>query len=603
MVKANENEVFDESIYEEERLAQEKKLNKEQKKQKKVDAKQQKKEEKESLKQEKVQKKLTARQKKLLDYKRRIKKAHKKARHIGWWYVFFTVIVAASAFLPLFISIDGEFSVLTIWNALFKLKLLDKNFSGIIVGLLGTIFYTFIIFTVIFNAVKAFKCIKSLYFKKPSYNHGYNRPAQGMMRLGDLFSGSLITLVLFAYLMRVLASVELTPLFWGVVFLGIIVHFWLGLRSGGVSFFTVDKKREVKRMGGKMAPFLRNLFQILVVSVIMKYFLETNLILNLINVLGGLPSSAGVFTNFLLPVIHILMLVCIIMLVNHALRAKEFHHDGKRAPGRKEFRTVSSLLLLASVVSFVFTFIVSNMKNSGKFSMSYGSLYIAVLALAAIIEEFSLRNYPRLKDNVIINFEPDMEPIPVVVSEEGDAQSGYHVPISCIKNPGVFMQPNGQPIMVMPMIAGPQKITPVSTVGNYENDAPVAATPVSDADAASASANAKIIQGVGVSREELQKQALREMEIARITDKWLNMAKNPPMEREEREDAENFSASNPFISEIVKLQEVTSVEPQGDQSWTVACPDCGASVQVQSGSFAYRCTACDCVFKIRNKEE
>ena len=235
--------------------------------------------------------------------------------------------------------------------------------------------------------------------------------------------------------------------------------------------------------------------------------------------------------------------------------------------------------------------------------MSYGSLYIAVLALAAIIEEFSLRNYPRLKDNVIINFEPDMEPIPVVVSEEGDAQSGYHVPISCISNPGVFMQPNGQPIMVMPMIAGPQKITLVSTVGNYENNAPATATPANDTNAESASASVKTIQGVGVSREELQKQALREMEIARITDKWLNMAKNPPIEKEEREDTENFSASNPFISEIVKLQEVTAVEPQGDQSWTVACPDCGASVQVQSGSFAYRCTACDCVFKIRNKEE
>lgn len=591
----NVKELNSNEIYEEERTAENKKL------------------EKAARKQAKEQ----ARQKKLYDFKRRVRKAQGKAKRIGWWYLLFSLLFAAAAFLPLFVSSSGTVSVLTFWKVFLNVKHVKGNIAPVVVGLLGSVLYAFILLSVVFNFFKSLGSLRKLHKKRPSRQNGYNRNAQAMVRLGKLFSGTLISLVLFGYLMRIFADVQFTTLFWIVLALGVLVHFWLGLRSGGVSYFPVGKKQEIKRMGGKFAPFMRNLFQLVVVSLMMLYFLDVNLISNLFKLLQKdvfktlFDENVNLFVYIVLPALHFLMLIWIIALFNHAVRPNEFHHDGKRAPGRMTFRTVSFFLLLTSAGAFAVTYLVSQEATAKGFGMSFGTLYIAALALAAFIEELSMRKLPNDKDNCVVSFEQQetQAPCPFV-----PPQPSYHVPLTCVTEPGVFMQPNGQPVMVMPMIAGPKQ-APVMAVPSYEytyqNPHNTFATPYGENKTYDPyhaeipkEGDADKVEGIGLSRAQLHNEAMREMNIAQLTDKWVNMAKNPPLLEGETQANENFAAGNPYFSKLKEVKEEPAEEPKKPakgKSWTVSCPDCGAKVLVHEGSYAYRCPDCDCVFQLRKK--
>jgi hypothetical protein len=38
-----------------------------------------------------------------------------------------------------------------------------------------------------------------------------------------------------------------------------------------------------------------------------------------------------------------------------------------------------------------------------------------------------------------------------------EATTIYTLPVKCISEPGIFMQPNGTPVMIMPLLAGAQR--------------------------------------------------------------------------------------------------------------------------------------------------
>lgn len=600
--------------------------------------------EEENTRENKKARKEARRQAKAADFKRRVRKAQSRSKRIGWWYLFFNLLLAAAAFLPLYQDGTGVMSVTTFWKAFLNVKYISKNILPVVMGIVGATLYALVLLSVVLNFLKSLACLKKLHKKLPSRQNGYNRNAQAMQRLGKLYSGSLIAIVFFGYLMRVFADVRFTTLFWAVLALGVIVHFCLGLRSGNVSFFPVGQRVEVKRVGGRFAPFIRNLFQLIVVSLMMAYFLDINVISNLMKLFEKgalntiLKETSLLLVYVVLPAVQILMLVWILSLFSHAVRPNEFHHDGKKAPGRMTFRVISLFLFLTSAGAFAVTYLIANDKAMKGFGMSFGALYIAALALAAFIEEIAMRKLPNDRDNFVVNYETPVEPeqpapvqfYPCSAPKKG---ASYHVPLACVTEPGVFMQPNGQPILLMPMIAGPRQMPAMGAPVNPEQPAPVYdysytnpynnfATPYGNgnrtydpyhqvaepemrvAEKVEMPAKAEepvkaedpANEGVALSREQLHQEALREMNMRQLTEKWTNMAYNPP--RLEGDTAE--TANNAFVQPEEAANPASEPKTSG-KNYTVTCPDCGTKVLVQEGSFAYRCPDCNCVFQLRKK--
>lgn len=582
--------------------------------------------EEENTRENKKARKEARRKAKAADFKRRVRKAQSRSKRIGWWYLFFNLLLAAAAFLPLYQDGTGVMSVTTFWKAFLNVKYIGKNTLPVVMGIVGATLYALVLLSVVLNFLKSLGCLKKLHKKLPSRQNGYNRNAQAMQRLGKLYSGSLIAIVFFGYLMRVFADVRFTTLFWAVLALGVIVHFCLGLRSGNVSFFPVGQRVEVKRVGGRFAPFIRNLFQLIVVSLMMAYFLDINVISNLMKLFEKgalntiLKETSLLLVYMVLPAVQILMLVWILSLFSHAVRPNEFHHDGKKAPGRMTFRVISLFLFLTSAGAFAVTYLIASNKAMKGFGMSFGALYIAVLALAAFIEEIAMRKLPNDRNNFVVNYETAKEQPFCCQYATSKKDASYHVPLACVTEPGVFMQPNGQPVLLMPMIAGPRQMPAMGAPVNREQAAPTYdysytnpynnfATPYGNGNRTYdpyhpvADAETHVAQkvedpsseGIALSREQLQQEALREMNMKQLTEKWTNMAYNPPrLEGDTTEPANNTN--------LQPEKEIPASEPAtSGKNYTVTCPDCGTKVLVQEGSFAYRCPDCDCVFQLRKK--
>lgn len=533
-------------------------------------------------------------------FKVRVRKARRKAEATGIFYLLFTILLAGFVILPAFVSTNGTLNVLNFWKPFTNVKSASKNLIPFVMSVIASLFYFFIALSLVVNMFKSFACLEKLYKKKPSRQNGYNRNAQAMEKMGRIYSSSVAAIVVFGLLMNVFAGVTVTPIFWAVIAVALLVHFWLGLRSGNVSFFEVGKNTEIKRVGGRFAPFVRNVFQLIVSGLIAYYFMQVNAITNLLKLLekGAFAALKSDMTAMLvyvvLPAVQLLMLIWIIAMLRHAINPSEYHHDGKHAPGRLTFRWMSMLLLITSAGAFALTMYIS---KKAVFPMSLGCVYIAALSLAAFIEEVCMARLPNDRENHIVEYENPAQAQNVNCCGVNviPCAQGYHVPINCIAEPGVFMQPNGQPIMVMPMLAGarpaPQMVAPTPYSYDYRNPYATYAQPAQSVPpfdpyhAKQALTPSPVVEATAESRslsqEELYEQALREQNIQALTEKWIAMANNPVP----KDDAE-------------ELTEDSLQETEVGKKWSIACPDCGARLSVQEGSFAYRCPDCGCAFKL-----
>ena len=559
----------------------------------------------------------------VVDFKKSVRKARHKSEFFGIMYLVFSIILAVSAIaLPLFIGASGYISVATFWKPFLGIKNIGANMAPVIFGLLVPVCYAFIVLSVVVNVFKAFGCMKKLFKARPSKQNGYNRPMQAMERLGILYSRSLKAIVFFGFIMTVFAGVAFTTAFWLVVAIGLLVHFWLGYTSGGVSHFRVGRNTEVKRVGGRFAPLIRNVFQIVTVAIIMGYFAKVCAISNLAklfekDVFANLfKDSANLFVYIVLPVVHILMFVAILTLFNHAFNPTEFDHDGKAAKGRITYRVGATLLLIFSAVAFGVNFVTNTMDKT--YSVGLGEVYIAVIALAILIEEISTRHLPNFKDDYIVEYE---QPAACYMTVGGcgagnavhnvDLAAAYHVPLQCVTEPAVYMQPNGIPVMVMPMMAGFRPIPAKQSPAAWYSDRPY--DPYHNKVQAHESVNVSTDkvndlvtgEGIGMTEQEANDLAAQEMKIKYYRDKWIKRGQNPVALESSETDVEpyNYAQDNPFMANTyAKAHGLTQSDlsrPLPPKDWTVTCPDCSSKLAVQDGSFAYRCPDCGCVFQLK----
>lgn len=426
------------------------------------------------------------------EFKKRVKHARHKAGATGGFYFLFILIFTAITFLPLYIGGDGAMSVLNFWKPFKDIKQIKDNTVPFILSVIPSVLYGLLLLAAVINLFRALGKLGRL-GKKPSRKTGANRNADAMEKLGKIYSGTFGRILIFGFLLYAFCGIGFTLYFWIAAALGIVLHFILGIAGGKVSRFNLvaDKERsEVKRMRGGFAPFIRNVFQLIAVSAIVYFFLRANVVLNALNFLQKnaakeiLKNKTSLLIYGVLPLIQVLILLCTIGLFKHAVGTSEYKNAAeeyfahKAQKGRKTFRVLSVFVLLLSVGFVVLTIV---FKKDLKLNLAWSVGYIGVIALASLIEEICMRKLPNLKAKCVI-YDAEVKEEKVAVATDNAAANvpadcplenpcyGYSVPYFPITQPGVFMQPNGQPIMVLPMVEGcAVQPVPMEAVGAAEN--------------------------------------------------------------------------------------------------------------------------------------
>ncbi|MBQ8884832.1 MAG: hypothetical protein IJY62_00435 [Clostridia bacterium] len=619
--------------------------------------------------------------------RRSARRVHAKAEAVGIFYLLFTIILTVAVCLPLYTGTPmGDLWVANFWKPFLELKNIKGNVIPVVIPAAVSLLYAFILLSALVNFLGSLAQLGKLFKKTWTEADNYNRNRDAMVKLARKFKGTYSAMIVFGFIMHLIGGVTFTPWFYVAVLLGLIAHFWLGLVGGNVSRFvfvntaTGKRKEELKRPIGRFAPFMRNLLQIVIVASVMYFISRMNVMTNawvfvqknaFKEILDGPKFNAFLYGVW--PLLQLLMCIWTLGMFKHAigLNEYEFYGNGKQK-GRKTFGWFAFMLLITAGGAFALTYIASTKRTW--FEIPLGTLYIAALALAAIILELTTRRLPNMKRKAAkqesvasetteattqpvaavaqTGYTPVYQPTPVPVSQEG-----YYVPLGCITQPAVFMQPNGTPVMVMPMVAGPAPapVAPVAPAAQptYQytampQPAPMPSAPVATVAPASSYAgytsgvaaetpavsvqavrteaayerptstlvreeetvptmNGPVggVSGVALTREQADAAAANNQRAASVKEKWVNMAG-----REVPGENSGFTGKD-FLrlpkTEAVRLSEEDLAKPLPAKRWAVACPDCGTKLNVKEGAFAYRCPECGDVFRLnrvyRNKAE
>lgn len=566
--------------------------------------------------------------------RKRVKRVHAKAEAVGIVYLLATIILTAAVCLPLYAGTTvGNMWVVNFWKPFLEIGKIKNNIIPVALPIAVSVLYAFVLLTALINFFKTLGCLGKLFKTKWTDAENYNRNRSAMEKMAKNFFGTYRAMIIFGFIMHLIAGVTFTTWFYVAVVFGLILHFWLGLVGGNVSRFVFTdmpdgsrSKEEMKRPIGRFAPFMRNLVQIIIVALVMWFISQINMIPNALALVekGALANifkgpKFNIFYYGGLPVCHFLLCLFTLFMFNHAIGLSEYEFParGKKAKGRKSFGWSAFFLFLVAGATFGLTYYASTRREW--FEFCTGSFYIAVLALAAMILELSTRRLPNVKGKLP---EPVKETEPAPAAAPAVPANGYHIPLQCITQPAVFMQPNGQPIMVMPMMAGarpaPAPVYDYTTYDAYTapNAACYSAAPSVAMQAVAEAAKKEEVGStlqrpedyepkmngpVGgtaaapMTKEQADADAARNARGRQLANKWMDKAQNPGFE------TEGFSGRD-FLrlpkTEAVRLSKEDLEKPLPAKHWAVACPDCGKQLNVKEGSFAYRCPDCGEVFRI-----
>lgn len=346
--------------------------------------------------------------KKAAALKKRVSKVHSKAQAVGIFYLIGTLLLAVVSFFPILNGTSvGDMSVVNFWRAFPELANIKTSAIAVLLNAGVAALYALLLLTVVINVLRSLSKLSRLFKKKASRLNGFNRNAMAMEEMGKIYSGTYCVFIVFPFMIHLIAGAGFSNLYYIAIAVGLVLHFWLGLVGGNVSLFTTEGEiEEEKRTLGRIAPFFRNLAQIVFVGLIMYFISETNLMLNALewlksNDLGAMFTSGEInlFRYGGIPFLQLLCCIWTLVLLKHATATTEYHRDGQEAPGMKNFRVFSILLLITSGVLFGLMFVAHS--KAAEIVPTMGTLYIAVVAFAAIIEEFCMCRLPNVKGKVV----------------------------------------------------------------------------------------------------------------------------------------------------------------------------------------------------------
>lgn len=348
--------------------------------------------------------------------KQRIAKTRARAQFIGIIYLLAIFALAAAACVPLFEASLAPLGVTEFWKAfkLDALKSLDTTAERIYTA--NAALYALMLFGIAINVLKALSKLNWLFKKKGSRTYSFNRNAYAMEDLGQIFSGTLASLINFHFLMYILCGeMKVLWVFYAVVGGGLLIHFFCGLIGGKTSYFAADAKGnlvEEKRVVGRVAPFVRNLLQLVATFSMLYFFLDACTLCGVISPLSSKSAYNDYVKGDLLVYVslalQILTAIWLMVLVKHATGTSEFSLEGPDAAGMKNFRVFAFFTFLTAGATAVCRYIFGEaaFATLGEATakvivkgVDYSSIYLAAIALVVFIIEVIMRHMPRFPDN------------------------------------------------------------------------------------------------------------------------------------------------------------------------------------------------------------
>ncbi len=508
-----------------------------------------------------------------------IRRACGKERFAGFLYFLGTLIMTVAAFFSLQTNVmfvnSGNLNVTTFWTPI--VEIFHVGFSVVPIGMnfAVAVLYVLLILICLGNLIYSLLKLDALYIRG-NRKIGFNQNAIAMEKLGRSCSGTFAALAFNMYFTHMFIGSEPTFLFYAVTVIFVIIHFWAGIVGAKSSLFSVEGNtiEELPRTKGRLAPFFRNVMQFAFMGGMLYFMSRANIINNLLiifngdsmsELFGNLRLNFGEFVSrFLNPLFQLLICWAMFALVIHMTDTTEWSRKGNKAKGMKNCRVFSMIVFVLAVAFNGFRIYLAVQQGGSALSMDM--VYVAVIALAFFIEECCMAKLPNDKAEV------EEDPLAFMdeeeeFDEEEPVQDEYLANrYQYVDAPAVYMQPNGVPIMVMPMTAvqdDKKAEEAAEQVESQEQDQPqlqpeeekVYATPVSNAD---------------VAMEEYKKS---------LKAKWMDRAKGEPTDEE--------AAEKP-LQQPAKGEEVIVL---GDDK-KVKCPYCGNVVWAKEGAPAYVCPEC-----------
>ena len=344
--------------------------------------------------------------------KSRIAKNRTRTKWVGLTYFIAAVAMAVMACFPLLHSDVAYFGIAHFWRGFVGFDINVLNNTNDVLPFTVSFLYVITMIVIAINLVKGTLKFRGLFRKKASAKYGFNLNAVQMHGMGGVFSNIFAATITFYFLAAVLCGgLKGTPLLIIVVAVGLVVHFLCGLRGGKASYFDVDeygKMIEHKREIGRVAPFFRNLSQVLTTFIMIYFFLRT----------CGLHAVIPPFfqedtwtvylrenpLTFASMGLQILTALSLIALLKHATGISEYDIEGTQAAGMKNFRVFAFFVMLTSFATFVCRLLFGEarftaLEGGGTVFETvqwrdYTSLIVAGIALGMFILEVAMRNMP-----------------------------------------------------------------------------------------------------------------------------------------------------------------------------------------------------------------
>ena len=344
--------------------------------------------------------------------KRRIRRTRCKAQFAGFLYIIGILLLAGLAALPTLnvsgIAVMGD--NVALWE---KLDNLGANIDTISRAL-----YALLLLSLVISVFKGLSYLGWLFTSKASVTYGMNRNVYAMQGLGKVFSRVFFRIISVYFVIVLLNGSYASALtdfaaFDGIlldnmfvagipnivliVAVGVALHFLCGWVGANVSLFTVGEDAgivEECRRVGRFAPLVRNILQVAVAFAISYLVLKTSVV----NVFVESMLVGGAGEIDLLPIFQIVLVVCWLVLMKHAMNTTEFNADGANGAGMKNF---TLFIGFTAIVSAVIYYMNADIYGSFDFENEAGLCVLAIegLALVMSIIQFMMIKLPALPED------------------------------------------------------------------------------------------------------------------------------------------------------------------------------------------------------------
>ena len=393
--------------------------------------------------------------------KKRIQKAHSKAKFAGFLYNFGSIVLLAILFLPLITVThdDGpwDLSVLTFFKPFLALDL-GLNYATL-KSLPVAIVFLVMILVAFIHLFKCFKQGKDLGAKNPTMLNGYNRPYFAAVEMGRTYSFTLWTIIVGyfgIYFTEATLNVMYVAIALGVT---LLIHFWAGLVMGSIPMYDVTPNTVVedKRADSLGKHFLANLIQVIATGLIVYFFAVGTTVKGLMHnlIVPEVGISQFLELGSLIPLlVQILLLIFIVYLIKQSTGIKEYQHAGIYVPAIRCFNVLAWFAAITAIA-----WIVVEMLIGSKALCTEALLIVAVAIVGALLDASTRPSKKALKQAEKEAAEREanaVEEVAAVPAQKPVKPASYRIPLSGLTEPAIFLQPNGQPLMVMPKLAGAQ---------------------------------------------------------------------------------------------------------------------------------------------------